>query len=83
MRIFNLLLVGTLCLIGASMPVQSAELTGKDFPYWIFSDKGLTRYCMEPEYYGQKTTPCFANGIKTDCVILMEEDGYIDCKDNE
>ena len=83
MNKLNLIVVGILCLIGAALPVQSAELTGKDFPYWIFNDEGVTTYCMEPDRIGQIYTPCWANGIKTDCIILHEEDGYIDCKKNE
>lgn len=66
-------------------PDKDINLVGKDYPYWIFDDKGVVRYCMEPEYYGQVTTPCWSYGVSTDCTILPKEDGYIDCdvKENE
>lgn len=62
-----------------SFNASGAELTGKDFPYWIFNDRGTTTYCFEPETIGQATTPCWAHGIKTDCKILPKWEGYIDC----
>ena len=66
-------------------PDKDVNLVGKDFPYWIFDDKGIIRYCEEPEYYGQVTTPCWSYGVRTDCVILTPEEGYINCdaKENE
>lgn len=62
-------------------PTKKVNLVGKDFPYWIFDDAGKVRYCMEPDRVGQIYTPCWSNGIKTDCLILHEDDGYIDCKE--
>ena len=78
MKIFSLI-----CLIVGLMTCNvtfGAKLVGKDYPYYIFEDKGKIRYCLDPNP-DYPSTPCWSNGIKTDCTVLPSEAGYIDCEE--
>ena len=56
----------------------AAELTGRDYPYWIYRDNGVIRYCEQPEL-GDTHQICWSNGVDTICKILPIDEGYIDC----
>ena len=64
----------------------AAEPIGKNYPYLIFNDEGVTRYCYVPNPEtlkpGDKIS-CWAKGKETICSALYAEEGYIDCKENE
>lgn len=83
MRTLDFIVVGILCLIGAAMPVNGAEKIGKDFPYVIFNDSGVVRYCVDPGK-GAKYAQCWSNGVSSKCIYLPSEEGYLGaCKLNE
>ena len=72
-----------LAISGVLAPNRAAAadnviLIDKDWPWYIFDDRGQIRYCKDP-VPGKATTPCFTNGVKTDCVVLHPDAGYIDC----
>ena len=60
--------------------ISSAELTGKSYPYYIFNDNGVERWCMQPDGYGDQATTCWTLGMETLCDVLKPEDGFIDCR---
>ncbi len=62
-------------------PVEGASLIDKKYPYWVFGDGDVTRYCLEPNI-GDTYTACWTDGKELACRLLYPEDGYIDCKDN-
>ena len=84
MKILKYWLFAAVIAIGGyyAVELRAAELLDKDYPYWIFDDEGVVRYCMEPDVddVAGDTTPCFTGGVKTDCKLLEATDGFIDCK---
>jgi len=65
------------------MNLDAAQLIGKDYPYYIFNDEGVLRYCEDPKEYGPTTTACWTNGISIKCDVITPEEGYIDCKSED
>lgn len=82
MRTLSILILGVLCLVGVTIPANSAEFMYRDYPYYIFNDKDTIRWCIDP-VEGAATTDCWTEGKKTECIVLPPEQGYIDCRDNE
>ncbi len=76
----------TIGLIFAATQVFSATPIGKDYPYLIFDDDGIERWCYVPTpellVIGEKIS-CWTRGKETMCAVLMADDGFIDCKDND
>ena len=59
--------------------LNAATLEGHSYPYYIFNDDHVIRWCMDPGV-GSKTTICWTKGQDFLCDVLKPEDGYIDCK---
>ena len=87
MNIVRYWVVGILVAVGIYLivvpSVEGATLVNKIYPYWVFNDAGTTVYCYEPTYYGQVFTACWIGGKEQSCMILSEDKGYIDCKQND
>ena len=64
-------------------PVEGASLIYKEYPYWVFGDGDVVRYCMDPAVSATHTV-CWTDGKSQSCRLLPPELGYIsDCKDND
>jgi len=80
--LIGIITLGALCWVAwniAPTNAQAAEFVGTDYPYFIFRDDGVIRYCMEPDTVYTPTIDCWAKGIKSTCDIIAPDAGYIDC----
>jgi len=83
MKIFNFIALGILLMISAALPVQSAKLLGQDFPYHIFNDAGVIRYCIDPGTFATHV-PCWSDGVAFSCKYLPMKEGYLgECKPSD
>ncbi len=56
--------------------VAAAEFIKKDYPYDVYNDGGVIRYCMETT---DLRVECWANGKAQMCDKLSDVQGYINC----
>ena len=81
MKISNWFIIALLCAVGLWVASSNAAtLTGQNYPYWIFNDNGVERWCEDPPA-GATTAICWSAGESKECKMLKPEDGFIDCKD--
>ena len=65
-------------LLLASFSAQGAILLGEDYPYLIYNDDKISRYCMAHNS-DPTLTNCWTAGKPTVCRVLTPEEGHIDC----
>lgn len=84
MKTINYVVLAVLCVMGfiaGNTQVAAAEMIGKSYPYYIFQDGDVVRWCEDPANYAKEAT-CWTKGVASICEVLPKDEGYLGtCKE--